>query len=83
MLKISDFVGSTSEIISYVKNSRNSEFIICTEAGVKFKLEEEGMDKKFYFPNLCPLCLDMKRNTLQNLLECLESEKNAVEISEE
>ncbi|MCI9448909.1 MAG: quinolinate synthase NadA [Clostridiales bacterium] len=83
VLKISNFVGSTAEIISYVKNSGHDEFIICTETGVKFKLEEGSANKKFYFPNPCPMCLDMKKNTLKNLLECLENEKNTVEISEE
>ena len=55
VLKLSDFSGSTAEIIDFAKNSDNKEFIICTEEGVAFKLMNDNPDKKFYFPSPCPV----------------------------
>jgi len=82
ILALSDFVGSTAEIIAYVRQSECDEFIICTEEGVLFKLICENPSKKFYFPKTKPCCTDMKLNTLEKLLDILETEKNAIEIDE-
>ncbi len=83
ILDLSDYIGSTAEIIEFANKSNNNEFIICTEDGVKFKLEEDNPNKKFHFtkPSLC--CVDMKLNTLEKLLTVLETEQNAIEISED
>lgn len=83
VLSLSDCVGSTAEIIEWAKNSNAGEFIVCTEDGVEFKLKTDNPDKKFYFPNPCPRCQDMKLNTLESVLAVLEKECNVVEISEE
>lgn len=83
VLEISDYIGSTADIISYAKNSEATEFIICTEEGVNYRLMADNPNKKFYFPNPKPCCEDMKLNTLENLVKCLETEENVVEVSEE
>ena len=80
VLAISDYIGSTAEIIDYVKASHCKEFIICTEDGVKFKLKSDNPDKKFYFPKTRPCCADMKLNTLEKLLFALETEENEILI---
>ena len=71
ILSLSDYIGSTADIISYTDKSTADEFIICTEDGVKFKLAGDHPEKKFYFPEMRPCCTDMKRNTLQKLLHIL------------
>ena len=83
ILNISDYIGSTAEIIDFAKQSENNEFIICTEDGVKFKLEEDNPNKKFYFTKTSPCCVDMKLNTLEKLLRVLETEENPIEVDEE
>ena len=83
VLALSDFIGSTADIIKYAKNSDSSEFIICTEDGVLYKLMADNPEKQFYFPNPRPCCKDMKLNTLEKIIECMEDEKNLVEVSEE
>lgn len=83
VLALSDFIGSTADIIKYAKNSDSSEFIICTEDGVLYKLMADNPEKQFYFPNPRPCCKDMKLNTLEKIIECMEGEKNLVEVSEE
>lgn len=83
VLKISDYIGSTAELIEYAKQSESKEFIVCTETGVEYKLISDSPDKKFIFVNPTPCCSDMKLNTLENILSVLEKENNIVEIDEE
>ena len=83
VVQCSDYIGSTADIIAFAKKSDAKEFIICTEEGVNFKLMNDNPDKKFYFPNPKPCCEDMKFNTLENVLKCLETEENEVTVSEE
>ena len=82
VLEISDYIGSTADIIDYAKKSDKKEFIICTEDGVNFKLINDNPDKKFYFVSPTPCCKDMKLNTLENILSVLEKEDKVVEIDE-
>lgn len=83
VLEISDFIGSTADIIDYAKKSDINEFIICTEDGVDYKLKCDNPNKRFYYPKPIPCCKDMKLNTLQNVLSVLENENNEVIISED
>lgn len=82
-LRLSDFIGSTAEIIEYVNESLANEFIICTEEGVKYKLMGDNPDKSFYFPESRPRCTDMKLNTLENILKVLTDETGEVIVSAE
>lgn len=83
ILELSDYIGSTSGIINYAKNSDAEEFIICTENGVRHKLEKENPGKKFYFTETEPVCVDMKKITLEKILHVLKTGENEVQISEE
>ncbi len=83
ILSISDFIGSTAEIIDFAKQSNSSEFIICTEDGVKYQLEQDSPNKTFYFTGTSPCCVDMKLNTLEKLLKVLQTEENEIELDQE
>ena len=83
ILNISDYIGSTAEIIDFAKQSEKDEFIICTEDGVEFELIKTNPNKKFYFTKTRPCCVDMKLNTLDKLLKVLETEENPIEVDEE
>ncbi len=78
IVAMSDFVGSTAEIIDFAKTNNCKEFIICTENGVDYKLVTDNPDKLFYYPNPHPCCADMKFNTLEAVLSVLEKEDNEV-----
>ena len=82
VLALSDFIGSTADIIAYAAQSAASEFIICTEVGVDHKLISDNPSKHFYFPEPLPCCADMKRNTVENVLSVLKNEDRVVEISD-
>lgn len=83
VLKQSDYIGSTSGIIQYAARSGSREFIVCTETGVRWKLEKDNPGKKFYFTKTEPVCRDMKLNTLEKLLHVLKTGENAVEVDQE
>lgn len=83
VLELSDYVGSTSGIINYASESEHTEFIICTEIGVRYKLEHDNPDKKFYFTKTEPVCADMKTITLEKILHVLQTGENEVQVGEE
>ena len=77
VLVYADYIGSTADIIAYAKKSECSEFIICTEDGVSYKLKSENPDKKFYFGGK-PCCKDTKLNTLEKIAHVLKTGDNEV-----
>lgn len=83
VVELSDYVGSTADIITYAKNSNAKEFIICTEEGVDYKLITDNPDKYFYYPNPHPCCADMKLNTLERVLSVLQKEDKEVIVDEQ
>lgn len=82
VLEMSDYIGSTSDIIIYANQSDKTEFIICTENGVDYKLITNNPDKRFYYPNPHPCCADMKLNTLESVLSVLQKEDNEVIVDD-
>ncbi len=82
ILEISDYIGSTTGIIKYAGKSQNEEFIICTENGVRYKLEQDYPEKKFYFTETEPVCKDMKTITLEKVLHVLETGENEVHVTD-
>ena len=82
LLAMSDFIGSTAELIDYVASSSLDEFIICTEDGVDYRLIKDNPEKKFFYPDPHPCCADMKLNTLENILSVLEKEDREVFVDE-
>ncbi len=82
VLALSDYIGSTADIIAYANNSKANEFIICTEDGVNHKLITDNPDKRFYYPNPHPCCADMKLNTLEAVLSVLQNEDKEVVVED-
>ena len=83
VLNMSDYIGSTADIISYANSDSNLEFIVCTEDGVEYKLISDNPQKRFYFTNPHPCCNDMKLNTLASVLSVLQNEDNEITIDED
>lgn len=80
---VSDYIGSTSGIIAYAAKSDCGEFIICTENGVRFELERQNPDKRFYFTKTEPVCHDMKKITLVKVRDVLKNGGNEIQVTEE
>ena len=83
VVEISDFVGSTSEIIDFATASDAKKFIICTEMGVFYELEQKNPDKKFYSVGHRQFCPNMKRITLEKVKEALETLSPEVSMDED
>lgn len=82
-VELGDYVGSTSGIIKYVTESDAEEFIICTEDGVLYELQEKNPNKKFYLPKEKFQCVGMKKITLDKIINSLETLEPQVYLKDE
>lgn len=78
--KLSDFVGSTKEIMDFAHKSNNRQFVIATEKGVVDRLQRDYPNKEFILINDSITCPNMKKNTLQDIYEVLKNETNEITI---
>lgn len=83
VLELADFIGSTSEIIEYATKSTAQKFIICTEMGIFYELGQKNPDKKFYSVGHRQFCPNMKKITLEKVVNALETMAPQVEVPEE
>jgi quinolinate synthase len=79
ILKISDYIGSTTALLNYSIKSDATEFIVATEAGILHQMQKASPNKTFIPapPNnscACNDCPYMKLNTLEKLYNCLKYE---------
>lgn len=79
ILKIADFIGSTTGLLNYTKKSQDNEFIVATETGILHQMIKSSPEKTFIPapPNnscACNDCPHMKLNTLEKLYLCLKHE---------
>jgi quinolinate synthase len=85
VLRLSDFIGSTSAIVDWCGQQNAEEFIVVTESGVRYSLERQSPGKKFYFVANehcnCSECPYMRMNTLEKLAECLDTLRPTIELS--
>ena len=78
-----DFIGSTSQIIDFATDSREMEFIICTEMGIFYELSQKNPYKRFYSVGHRQFCPNMKKINMQNILSVLENPGNEIILSDE
>jgi quinolinate synthase len=50
ILSQADFVGSTTALLNFVKDSDCQEFIVATEAGILHKMKESVPNKRLFQP---------------------------------
>ncbi len=89
ILNIADYIGSTSGLLNFVKNSKSKEFIIATESGILHKMAQIAPDK-ILIPAppeddnscACTECPYMKRNTLEKIYLALKYEMPEVNVEE-
>jgi quinolinate synthase len=73
VVKLGDFVGSTTAIIKYCKESDCQEFIVGTEDGTGYQLRLDSPNKTFHFATKYLVCPNMKVNNLKKVVRCLET----------
>lgn len=80
---LSDFIGSTSEIIDFATKSLSKNFLICTEEGIHYELEKRNPNKKFYFPGTSTTCPNMKKTRLEDVLNSLKNNYFEIKLDED
>lgn len=80
ILELSDYVGSTAEIIRFAEENDAEEYIVATETGVFYQLQKENPQKKFYPVIPMQVCPDMKKITLEKAVYVLEHLDSQPEI---
>ncbi len=88
ILNVATYVGSTAGMINYVKKHQDQKFIVATEAGILYKMQQEvphteliPAPAKEDNTCACSECAFMKVNTLQKLYDCLKNESPQIEVS--
>ena len=71
VVKSADFVGSTTAIMEYAKNSDAKEFVIGTELSILEHLQYDCPDKNFYPLSIDIVCHNMKITTLKDVLNTI------------
>ena len=74
---------STSGMLDHVKKSSKKRFVIATELGIMHQLKTNFPGKVFVPLNEGLICHDMKKVTLEKVLDCLENGTGRVEIAQE
>jgi quinolinate synthase len=91
VVEIADMVGSTSQIIAAAKSLPNPSFIVATDQGIFFKLQQQVPDKEFIIAptagegatcRSCANCPWMAMNRLENMADSLDFGLNEIHVDE-
>ena len=91
VIALADFVGSTTGIINYAKDSDAKEFIVATDRGIFHKMQQAAPGKIFIEAptagnsatcQSCSHCPWMAMNSLTKLAECLKEGTNEVFVDD-
>ena len=82
VVKLADFVGSTTAIMNEAKKSNDKTFIIATELGVVERLKRDVPDKEFILVSKKAVCPNMKCHHLEDIYNALLYEQHEINVSE-
>lgn len=87
VLKMADFIGSTTGILNFAVKSDKKEFIVATEPGILHQMEKQAGGKKFIPAPpeancACNECPHMKKNTLEKVYLSLRDLEPRLEMDE-
>jgi len=82
VLKLADYVGSTSGIIAYAGKMEGSELIFGTEKGILYQLRTRYPGKTFIPASEAMICETMKLTTLEDILRALTVMAPVVKVPE-
>lgn len=77
------YMYSTAGMIRHASRSDKKQFIIATEIETIHKLKNDNPDKEFIPVHPKTICGQMKKVTLESVLEALEKEQYVVEVAED
>lgn len=87
LLRIADYIGSTTQLLKYSQKDSGKEYIVATETGILHQMQKASPDKIFIPAppdNSCACndCPHMKLNTLEKLYLCMEYEQPEILMEE-
>lgn len=88
ILELATYIGSTTQLLKYTKESKNDTFIIGTETGILHQMQKNAPEKTFIPAPpenncACNDCPHMKLNTLEKLYLCMKYEIPELAMEEE
>jgi quinolinate synthase len=87
ILRIADYIGSTTQLLKYTKSDTASEYIVATETGILHQMQQDNPLKTFIPAPptnncACNDCPHMKLNTLEKLYLCMKYEAPEITMDE-
>ena len=88
LLKLADYIGSTTGLLKYSQTDDATEYIVATEAGILHQMMKASPHKKFIPAPpenncACNDCPHMKLNTLEKLYLCMKYESPEIMMEED
>lgn len=88
VLRLADFIGSTTQMLNFTKTDASQTFIVATETGILHQMQKSSPEKTFIPAppdNSCACndCPHMKLNTLEKLYLCMKYELPEITMDEE
>lgn len=87
ILRIADYIGSTTGLLKYTQQDDTMEYIVATETGILHQMMKASPQKTFIPAPpenncACNDCPHMKLNSLEKLYLCMEYETPDIEMDE-
>lgn len=87
ILRIADYIGSTTQLLKYTKSDSSNEYIVATETGILHQMQLDNPLKTFIPAPptnncACNDCPHMKLNTLEKLYLCMKYESPEITMDE-
>jgi len=91
VVELADVVGSTKVLLNAVESMPDNEFIVATDYGIFYKMQQVAPNKKLYIAptggksescTSCAHCPWMAMNGLQNLRDCIKNKTGEVQVEE-
>ena len=88
ILRLADFIGSTTGLLNYTKRDSGEEYIVATETGILHQMQLSSPGKVFIPAPptnncACNDCPHMKLNTLEKLYLCMQYEQPELQMDSE
>lgn len=92
VVDLADVVGSTSQLINAATTMPNKDFIVATDQGIFYKMQQRNPDKTFHIAptagngatcRSCANCPWMAMNVLENLVNVFERTDNEIHVDPE
>ena len=92
VVEIADVVGSTSQLIKASQTMDQQQFIVATDQGIFYKMQQLSPEKEFYIAptagsgatcRSCANCPWMAMNSLERIVHALEHGKDEIHVDRE